>query len=228
MTVAFSIWQIVAYRFSKSPAGFKKRGKWWADFILRPTGYRLKVVEKEKLREGPYIFVSNHQNALDIPVHLSGIPVPCAFVAKADLAKMPFLGWALRSSNNIFVDRSTARKAVQSLNDAAEQIKKGQSVLIYPEGRRTWSADMTEFLKGAFQLAGKAGVKIVPIALINTYEFMDERRMVSKPGKIVFVIGSPVELDEESRKKPLLISAKVRDAIEELISDGRSHLAPVK
>lgn len=221
VTIPFSLWQMVGHLFSQDPRHFKRRGTIWANVILRMTGYKVEVLGAKNLNKGPYVFVSNHQNGLDIPVQLANLPVPFGFVAKADLRKMPFLGWALRSSGNIFVDRSTARKAVESLNEAAKQIKMGQSVLIYPEGMRTWSGEMTDFMKGAFQLACKSEVPIIPVALINNYEFMDERRQVSRGGKIRMVLGDPIELDDETKRNALALSKKVKDAIAELVREGR-------
>lgn len=221
VTIPFSLWQIIGHLFSQDPADFKSRGTLWAKTILKTTGYKVEVDGIEGLGEGPYVFVSNHQNGLDIPVQLAYLPLPFGFVAKADLRKMPFLGWALRSSSNIFVDRSTARKAVQSLNEAAEQIKQGQSVLIYPEGMRTWSGEMTDFMKGAFQLACKSGVPVVPVALINNYEFMDERRQVSRGGDIRMTLGDPIELEGDLKKDALALSKTVKEAIQQLLREGR-------
>lgn len=164
------------------------------------SGYRVRTRHLATLdSEAPYVFVSNHQTGLDIWTHLVGIPYPFGFVAKAELRRVPFIGLALRFSASLFVDRSTPRKAVASIHKAAERIRSGNSVLIYPEGRRTWSPRVDEMLKGAFQLAVEAGVPIVPTALINAYRLYDERHKVSKPGVVRLVIGNPIETDQLTR-----------------------------
>lgn len=179
------------------------------------SGYRVSTRLVSRIDEGqPHVFVSNHQTGLDIWTHLLGLPHPFGFVAKAELRRIPFIGTALRFSASLFVDRSTPRKAVASIHEAAERIRGGNSVLIYPEGRRTWSPKINELLKGAFQLAVQAGVPVVPTVLINAYELYDERFKVSKPGVVRLVIGSPIETEGLSRSDIPDLMARVREFME--------------
>jgi 1-acyl-sn-glycerol-3-phosphate acyltransferase len=187
--------QIVTHAFDPTARNFKRWAGLWSRLVLMFAGIRVRCHQSVPLEAGqPYVFVSNHQTGgLDIWSNLVGIDHPFGFVAKDSLRKVPLLGLALRFSACLFVDRSSARKAVKSIAEAAERIRTGNSVLIYPEGRRSWGPHTDEFMKGAYQLAVKAGVPIVPIALINAYELFDERAKASRPGTVQIVVGKPLE-----------------------------------
>jgi 1-acyl-sn-glycerol-3-phosphate acyltransferase len=214
-SIPCAIAQIVGHLFDPTARNFRRWGGAWAHITLKMSGYRVSVERSANLdAHVPYVYVSNHQTGLDIWTHLVGIPGPFGFVAKAELKRIPFIGIALRFSASLFVDRSTPRKAVASMREAAERIRNGNSVLIYPEGRRTWSPEVDPFLKGAFQLAVEAGVPIVPTALINTYRLYDERFKSSKPGVVRLVIGSPIETEGLNRANIPELMERVKDFIE--------------
>ena len=214
-SIPCAILQIIGHVFDPSARNFRRWGGLWAWITLTMSGYRVRAKHLARLdSKRPYVFVSNHQTGLDIWTHLVGIPYPFGFVAKAELRRVPFIGPALRFSASLFVDRSTPRKAVASMLEAAERIRAGNSVLIYPEGRRTWSPRIGEMLKGAFQLAVEAGVPIVPTALINAYELYDERAKISKPGVVRLVIGEPIETEGLSRSDIPDLIGQVRKFME--------------
>ena len=193
-SVPLALIQMISHPFDPTATNFKRWAGLWSRLCLLFGGIRIRSHSGATLEPmQPYVFVSNHQSALDIWSNLVGIDHAFGFVAKESLRRVPVVGHALRYSACLFVDRSTARKAVQSLNEAADRIRAGNSVMIYPEGRRTWSPQTDEFMKGAFQLAVKAGVPIVPVALMNAYELVDERRRASRPGIVSMVVGDPID-----------------------------------
>ena len=192
--IPLGLMQMISHVFSPTAANFKRWGGAWSRVVLALSGIRVKTYEDEPLDpDQPYVFVCNHQSGLDIWSNLVGIDHAFGFIAKASLKKVPLLGQVLQLSASLFVDRSTPRKAVRSIAEAAERIRTGNSVLIYPEGMRTWSSQTVDFMKGAYQLAVKAGVPIVPVALTNAYELYDERKKASRPGTVHMVIGAPIE-----------------------------------
>lgn len=192
-SIPCAIGQVIGHLFDPTARNFRRWAGAWARTTLTMAGYRVAVTGFNGLDpKSPYVFVSNHQTGLDIWTHIVGIRHPFGFVAKAELRRVPFVGMALRFSASLFVDRSTPRRAVASMHEAAERIRNGNSVLIYPEGKRTWSNKLEPFLKGAFQLAVEAGVPIVPTTLVNAYQLYDERAKASKPGVVRLVIGEPI------------------------------------
>ncbi len=221
--IPLSVIQACCHVFRPGARNFKLWATIWSKASLLMSGLRVNVKRSPNLDpDQPFVFVSNHQSGLDILAHLVAIDVPFGFVAKQELKKVPFIGLALRFSASLFVDRSTARKAVKSMHEAAERIKGGNSVLIYPEGRRTWSTQTAPFLKGAFQLATKAGVPIVPIAILNAHELYDARRIASKPGTVELIIGDPLETSELTRPEIIALAEHVRSVIQAELDDFHS------
>ncbi len=147
-----------------------------------------------------YVFAINHQVALDIPAVGIGIPCPFGWVAKAELAKVPFLGSSIKNSPSVFIDRSHPKKSVESMQIAGERIRKGLSVAIFPEGSRSHSTKIQEFKRGAFVLAIEAGVPVVPVTILNALELFNEKTMLARPGTMHIVIGEPIPIDGWTRK----------------------------
>ena len=212
--IPLTILQATFHVFNPSAENFKRWAGLWSRICLASGGIRLAVRNEADLSPSQsYVFICNHQTGLDIWANLVGIDHAFGFVAKESLRKVPIMGQALRYSACLFVDRSTARKAVKSIAEAAERIKSGNSVLIYPEGMRTWSPTTVDFMRGAYQLAVKAGVPIVPVVLMNAYEVYDERSKTSKPGTVDMVIGEPIET-----------SGTASAAIPEVVSSTRAWI----
>lgn len=224
-SIPCAIGQIIGHMFDPTARNFRRWAGLWAHVTLKMSGYRVHVERSAALDPAkPYVYVSNHQTGLDIWAHLVGIRNPFGFVAKAELKRVPFIGMALRFSASLFVDRSTPRKAVASMHEAAERIRNGNSVLIYPEGRRTWSSELHPFLKGAFQLAVEAHVPIVPTALVNTHALYDERFKASKPGVVRLVIGSPIQTEDLGRADIPELMDRVRVFMASAIETGNSRV----
>lgn len=138
--------------------------------------------------DGPVVYVSNHQNSLDVLTTLAGLPHPFGFLAKAELKTMPIIGWWLRASPSVFVDKTTPKRARASLHTAAEQIRYGRSILIFVEGERSWSTKLLPFKRGAFALAIEAQVPIQPLVIKRNIDCLDERRWAFQPGHCELIL----------------------------------------
>ena len=131
-----------------------------------------------------YVVVANHQSYLDIPLLFKSIPVNLYFVAKKQLKSVPFLGWYMMATGMIFVDRKNRDKAVASLNAAGEQIKSGKSIFMFPEGTRTKDGNLGSFKSGAFHLAKKANVEILPVKINGTGSIWNMNSSKLKSGNV--------------------------------------------
>ena len=121
----------------------------------------------EAIREGrqPVILVGNHASLFDPPLLISTLPCHAVFMAKRELARVPFLGWVIWIADFIFIDRGRRAKAVASLHAAARRIHGGQSIITFPEGTRSIDGRLLPFKKGAFNLAAEAEVPVIPFAI---------------------------------------------------------------
>lgn len=154
------------------------------------TGARFDIVEGvEHLSTRPAVFIANHQTELDVLLLGAIFPPYCSVTAKKSLKKIPILGWFMALSRTVFIDRANRETAVKAFDGAAEEMKSlRQSVFIFPEGTRSYSAEpkLLPFKKGAFHLAVKAGVDVVPIVAENYSHVLNvkERKFVSGDIKV--------------------------------------------
>ncbi len=197
-------------------ANFHTWGRRWAVPILAAGGFAIDGDDRSGIdwgRIGPVVFVGNHQTALDIPVSLAALPAPFAFMAKEQLREAPIIGAALAQSPSLFVDKRDARRAVQSLAEAAARIGAGTSVLLFAEGIRSFGGGMLPFERGAFALAVDAAVPVVPVTMRGVYRLLDERRRVSRPGRATVRTHPPVETRGLTRRDLPALLATVRETM---------------
>ena len=186
----------------------------WGRAIFAMTRIRQRVVARAPLPEGPVVFVANHQNAVDIPATVVGLPRPFLFVARHELRTWPIVGWVLDKTACLFIARDNPREALASLRRAADRIRGGESVLLFPEGGRSYSHRTEEFMRGPFVLAIEAGVPIVPVTLLGHVGVIDERSRLASPGEIALVIGEPIPTEGLARRDAAALGDRVRAAID--------------
>ena len=169
----------------------------WGKWPFWPIGVKVKVEGMENLKEeGPYIFMSNHQGSYDIFALLGHLPFQFKWLAKKELFSIPFFGWTMAAAGYISIDRKGTRETVEAMNEAAQKIRDGMSVVIFPEGSRSPDGSIQPFKKGGFTLAIKSKVPIVPIAIVGSREIMPKDRLTVTSGEIRIRIGRPIETRE--------------------------------
>ena len=167
----------------------------WARMLLWLTSTRVDVIGRENvLMDKPQIFMANHQSDFDILIVLAHIPGQFRWIAKKELFKIPIFGKAMRNAGYIEIDRQNHEKALKSLDEAAQKIREGKSVVTFPEGTRSKDGTVKPFKQGMFHLAIESGVPIVPISIIGAQEIMPKRSLKVKPGRITMVIDRPVDV----------------------------------
>ena len=149
----------------------------------------------EDLRTGarPAVFIGNHTSLFDPPLLISTLPSRPVFVAKRELARVPFLGWVIWLAEFIFIDRSRRAAALRSLADAAARIRGGQSLAAFPEGTRSGDGRLLPFKKGIFALAFEAGVPVVPLAIQGGREILPRGTWRVRGGAYRILVGTPLE-----------------------------------
>ena len=187
--------------------------RWWGQNLLRVAHIPIQVEGLEHLKPGQaYVFAANHRSNFDIFVLVAVLPGRFLWVAKKSLFHIPVLGQALSRMGSISVDRDNLRSAVQSLDRATAIVKRGVSLLIFPEGTRATTRELLPFKKGVFIMAIKAGQPIVPVSISGTRFIQPPGTIRMKPGPIKVVISPPIAPHTFRRKEDLM--AAVRQAIE--------------
>ena len=129
---------------------------------------------------------------MDIPVLYAKLPIQFRIVATIGIFKRPFVGWHLRRSGQIPIDMSTPRATFKSLHSGIEDLKQGLSVVIFPEGSRSKDGEIKPFFNGAFYMATKAQVDVVPLTIVGTYEMLPINTFHIMPRKLKLIVGEPI------------------------------------
>ena len=190
-------------------------GALWCRVILALSGVHVLVVGAENLpKDRPVIIVSNHQGAFDIPVLQCHIPIQFRWVAKKSLFKIPVVGWSMSLAGYIGIERARSGRAYKSLEMAAEKVRRGTSVVLFPEGTRSPTGALLPFKKGSFLLAVKSGVDIVPVGIKGTRDIMKKGSLLITPADATLYIGKPMPSAGLAERE---LCARSRRAIEELL-----------
>ncbi len=189
-------------------------GSRWAKLSLLACNVPVRVRGIENIsQENAYIFVTNHASMFDIPAVMSVLP-RVRIMFKKELSYVPIWGWALRWGHHIMVDRGKGTEALKSLDRAAAEVKKGGSVILFAEGTRTRDGKLQPFKRGAFALAAKSGVPIVPIAINGSFKIMPKKSLNIRPSPIELVLEKPIDTSNiKSREDEVDLMNRVRDII---------------
>ena len=221
-TILFSFLAIFCSLVDRSGISPHRVAGIWGRSILFVS--RVKVSVKNLSNIDPdrsYIYMSNHQSNFDIPVLLAYLPVQFRWLAKAELFNIPIFGYAMKRAGYISIDRSNRRSAIESLKKAAETIRSGVSVIIFPEGTRSRDGNIRQFKKGGFILAVDAGVPVVPVIIHGTWPIMQKESLRIRPGNVVLEIGEPIQASNYSRKNKDDLMERVQQAICDAFEKGK-------
>ena len=189
----------------------------WAKMILKTAGVRVHIDGLDHIDFAqPAVYAVNHLSALDIPVLYTNLPVQFRILAKRELFRYPFLGWHLKRSGQIPIDQGDARASLRSLNHASASLRNGMPLVIFPEGGRSPSGQMQDFMGGAFYMAIKAQAPVVPIVLVGTYDLLPMNSFYLRPGRVEMIIGEPIPTAGMIPRQMDKLSANVREVMLEM------------
>jgi 1-acyl-sn-glycerol-3-phosphate acyltransferase len=192
-TIVMGTLSILASLFDGSGNTQHHLARLWGKSLLAFGFVRVRTEGLEKLPPaGTYVFVSNHSSYMDIPVILSELPFQFRFFAKKGLYTIPFLGTHLKRAGHLPVDRSNARNSLKSMTEGAHLIaRRRTSVLLFPEGGRN-PKGLREFKEGAAYIGIKAGVPVVPMALVGMREVLPMGSVHIRGARVALRIGDPI------------------------------------
>jgi 1-acyl-sn-glycerol-3-phosphate acyltransferase len=192
----------------------------WARLIVRGAGIDLRTEGIEHIGQSKrYILIANHHSYFDIPCIFAAIPQPIRFMAKKSLFSIPIFGWALGRAGFIPIDRKNRRTAVKSFDLAVERIRRGNTIVIFPEEGRSREVAMRPFQRGAFLLAIRSELPILPIAIDGTYEVLRVGATRITPGIVTIRVGTEIETAGVSVRSKDSLSEQSRGQIETLLAD---------
>ena len=170
-------------------------GKLWSQFILAVLLIPIKVTGRENLAHGQsYVFVSNHQGAFDIFLIYGHLCRNFKWMMKVQLRSIPLVGLACAKAHHIFVDKRGPKKIKATYDTARETLKDGMSLVVFPEGARTYTGRMNDFKRGAFMLADELQLPVVPLTINGSFKVLPRYRKTYIPDRhpITLTIHKPI------------------------------------
>ena len=189
----------------------------WSWMIMKTIFSPVKVSGLEKIdTTRVHVYAANHASALDIPVLYVNLPFQFRIAFKKELLSYPLVGWHLKRSGQICIDQQNPSHSISSIRAALKGLKAGLPLVIFPEGGRTPDGEIKPFLPGAFFLAIKAQVDIVPVALVGTYELLPMNTYHIKCRRLEMRVGEPIPTAGLTLRDMEALSAQVQRALEDL------------
>lgn len=187
----------------------------WAPGLLGGAGAKLDVRGVENVDwTKPCVLVATHESIIDICALFRAVPVPLRFMLKQEMTRVPFVGWYAKAMGMCFIARDGNRASmVKSLRAAADIVKAGHVLCIFPEGTRTKNGRVGEFKAGAFQVALGAGVPVVPVAMTGSGAIVPPNGFRVRPGTIRVRIGAPIVAEGSGAEARDRLAAQARDAV---------------
>jgi 1-acyl-sn-glycerol-3-phosphate acyltransferase len=216
-TVILGILSLLSSFFDKNGRIQHGFARLWSRLIMKTIFSPVTVVGLDRIETTrPHVYAVNHASAMDIPVLYVHLPFQFRIMAKKELFRYPFVGWHLKRSGQIRVDQQNPMASIGDLKSAVKTLKAGMPVVIFPEGGRTPTGQIKPFLPGAFFLAVRAQVDIVPMALIGTFELLPMNTYHIKPRRLELVVGEPISTQGYTVRELEPLSERVKTAVEDL------------
>jgi 1-acyl-sn-glycerol-3-phosphate acyltransferase len=218
-TVAFGLTSIPFGLFDKDGRILHGFARSWSKLIMKTIFSPVRVTGMEKIdTTRTHVYAVNHASALDIPILYACLPFQFRIVHKKELLSYPIVGWHLKRSGQVCVDQQNPARSVGQIKSAVRTLKNGMPLVIFPEGGRSADGIIKPFLPGAFFLAIKAQVDIVPVALVGTYELLPMDTYHIRPRPLEMRVGDPISTAGLTLRDMEQLSAKVQRELEGLHS----------
>jgi 1-acyl-sn-glycerol-3-phosphate acyltransferase len=216
-TVVLGVISIPVSLFGEKTRILHNFARFWSWLIMKTILSPVKVKGLEKIDTSkPHVYAVNHASALDIPVLYVYLPFQFRIVFKKELLKYPVVGWHLRRSGQVCIDQQNPGAAVGSIRSALKSLKAGMPLVIFPEGGRTPDGEIKPLMPGAFFLAIKSQVDIVPVALVGTYELLPMNTYHIKCRPLEMRVGTPISTAGLKGHDMEALSARVHREMETL------------
>jgi 1-acyl-sn-glycerol-3-phosphate acyltransferase len=197
----------------------------WATTLLRIALSPVEVVHADRLRDAPVgVFASNHLSYMDTPVVFAKLPFQFRILAKQGLWKIPFVGWYLKRSGQVPIDASSSRSTIAGLLRGVKALNSGMRLFVFPEGSRTPDGHLRTSASGAAFMAIRAGVPMVPMALVGTHELLPIHVYSLRPRPLKLIVGEPISTEGLTTRDADELTARLHAVIAEMYYEHHPEL----
>ena len=220
-TIVMGLLSLPTSLFSNSGRVQHDFARIWSWLIMKTICSPVRVIGLDRIDTArPHVYAVNHASALDIPVLYVHLPFQFRIAFKKELLKYPIVGWHLRRSGQVCIDQQNKAAAVTTVRAALKSLHAGMPLVIFPEGGRTPDGQIKPFMPGAFFLAIKAQVDIVPVALVGTYELLPMNTYHIKSRPLEMRVGEPIPTTGLTGHDMEALSQRVQQAMASLYEEG--------
>ncbi len=212
-------WIIGKYNRQAADISQLRMVQWAFRVILFLCGTKVTVIGEERVpRDQAVLYIGNHKSYFDTIITYARCPRLTGYIAKSNMEKVPLLSTWMKRLHCLFINREEVREALKTILAGIDNIRNGISVCIFPEGTRNQTdALMLPFKEGSFKIAEKTGCAIIPMAITNSAQILENHFPKIKAAHVILEYGEPVypkELDKETRKK---LGAHCQDIIANML-----------
>jgi 1-acyl-sn-glycerol-3-phosphate acyltransferase len=200
----------------------------WCRLVNRVAGARVQRIGGERLDpKKSYVFVSNHTSNMDVPAILSVTPTPLRFIAKQELSRVPFFGWAAKRMGHVFIDRKDKHAATRAIRSRIERgFETGVALFFFAEGTRSTTDELLPFKKGAAIAAIETGLDVVPIGVAGAQKVLKPKGLsLLVPGPVAVAFGEPISIAEYTMDRRDELVAEQRKGVEKAVAVARAAIA---
>jgi 1-acyl-sn-glycerol-3-phosphate acyltransferase len=188
----------------------------WARWILAAAGTPVIVEGAAVIPPGPVVYAANHTSMFDIWALAAALPGSVRFVAKQELARIPFFGAAMQRAGHVTIDRAHANRAIEAYGRAAALVRSGISSVVFPEGTRSRSGELLPFKNAPFGLAIAAQVPLVPVYVHGTFRILPKGGVRLRPAPIRVRVGAPIATTGLALNERQALRDRARSAVSDL------------
>jgi 1-acyl-sn-glycerol-3-phosphate acyltransferase len=211
-TIVLGTISLLSTLFDRTGDSGHRCARTWSTLILKTTGVRVAVLGLDQLDpQRSYVLAANHSSIYDIPIVFASIPLQLRIVAKASLGLIPFLGWHLRRTGHLLVDRKNPGAAI--VQKMRRLVSESHSLIVFPEGTRSADGKVGRFKKGSFVVAIDAKLPVVPVSITGSRDIMTKGRLIVRPGEVQLIIHAPISTETVARTEVIEFGDRVREVV---------------
>ena len=225
-TIVLGTISIVSSLFDRTGDVGHRCARAWSWLILKTTGVRVHVSGADNLDPSrSYVLASNHQSIYDIPIIFASLPLQLRIVSKASLGRVPFLGWHLRRTGHLLVDRR--KPGADIVKKMKRLVGEAHSLIVFPEGTRSIDGSVARFKKGPFVVAVDAQLPIVPVSVAGSRHVMKKNRLMVCPGDVRLTVHAPISTAGLARGELHEFAERVRAVVRTDVDEPAEAEDPV-
>jgi 1-acyl-sn-glycerol-3-phosphate acyltransferase len=223
-TVGFGCVSLLCGLWDKSGRQQHAIARTWARTLLLISMSPVQIIGAEKLHQHETaVYASNHLSYMDTPVLFARLPFQFRILAKQSLWKIPFIGWYLHHSGQVSVDTMSPRSLIASLNRGVATLKSGLPLVLFPEGGRAATGELQTMMSGCAYMAIKAGVPLIPLTLVGTYELLPIHVYALNPRPLLVVVGDPILTTGLTTRDADILTKRLYESISTTYSQYRTE-----